>query len=43
VVRLGWCGILMQAEAALQPEIMKQVTSSWSIFFQPLTCLCQVL
>jgi len=33
----GWCGILMQAEALLQPvnsEIIKQVISSWSIFIQ---------
>ena len=56
VVRLGWCGIRMQAEAAsacilipqllrmdvltsetcwaLNNEIIKQVTSSWSLFIQ---------
>ena len=26
VVRLGWCGILMQAEALVNSEIIKQVT-----------------
>ena len=52
VVRLGWCGILMQAEAqtsrkllkmneltfetcwAVYSEIIKQVTSSWSVFIE---------
>ena len=29
VVRLGWCGILTQAEA-----LIKRMTSSWSIFIQ---------
>jgi len=33
VVRLGWCGILMQAEA-VNGEIIKRVTSSWSILIQ---------
>ena len=35
VVWLGWCGIRMQASGwALNNEIKKQVTSSWSLFIQ---------
>ena len=35
VVWLWWCGIHMQVEAlALYKEIIKQVTSSWSLFTQ---------
>ena len=55
VVWLGWCGIRMQAEAlvpqpasetcwALNNEIIKQVTSSWSTFIQlPVDHFCREL
>ena len=38
MVWLWWCGIRMQVEALVLKEIIKQVTSSWSLFTQ--ICLC---